>query len=85
MLLNMLTSSVSEQEHEKPKMLKLKITAGLALALALSSPVFAQGTEEQHEACQADAYKWCPHEVPDADAVAVCLRKNMKWIDSKEV
>ena len=61
-------------------MLKLKIAAVLSLVLALSTPVFAQGTEEQHEACQADAYKWCPHEVPDADAVAACLRKNMKWI-----
>ncbi len=61
-------------------MLKLKISTGLSLFLALSTPVFAQGTQAEHEACQADAYKWCPHEVPDADAVAACLRKNMKWI-----
>lgn len=61
-------------------MLKLKILAIMNLIMALSTPVYAQGTEAQHEACQADAYKWCPYEVPDAGAVAACLRKNMKWI-----
>lgn len=61
-------------------MLKLKFGASLIVALAFSTPVFAQGTQAEHEACQADAYKWCPHEVPDADAVAACLRRNMKWI-----
>lgn len=48
--------------------------------MAFSAPVFAQGTEEQHGAFQADVYKWRPHEAPDADAVAACLRNNMKWI-----
>ena len=67
---------------EEPNMPKLKIAAGLSLLLAFSTQVLAQGTEEQHEACQADAYTWCPHEVPDADAVAACLRKNMKWISA---
>ena len=63
-------------------MVKLKIVAGLSLLLAFSTQVSAQGTQAEHEACQADAYKWCPHEVPDADAVAACLRKNMKWISA---
>lgn len=48
--------------------------------VGLSLPAYTQGTAEQHAACQEDAYKWCPHEVPDADEVAACLRKNMKWI-----
>ncbi len=46
--------------------------------MAFSAPVFAQGTEEQHGAFQADVYKWRPHEAPDADAVLACLRNNMK-------
>jgi hypothetical protein len=48
--------------------------------MAFSTQVYAQGTQAELEACQSDAYKWCPHEVPDADSVATCLRKNMKWI-----
>ena len=65
---------------EELGMFKLKDVACIGVLLVLSTPVIAQGTEEQHEACQADAYKWCPHEVPDPDEVAACLRRNMKWI-----
>lgn len=60
--------------------MKKSLTICMLLSLAVIAPAFGQGTAEQHEACQADAYKWCPHEVPDADEVAACLRKNMSWI-----
>ena len=63
-------------------MLKLKMFAVMSLITALSTPVYAQGTEAEHEACQADAYKWCPYDVPDVAAVAACLRKNMKSISA---
>jgi hypothetical protein len=55
----------------------------IVLASALfAAPVFAQGTPEQERACKDDAYKWCPYDVPDVDAIASCLRKNIKWISS---
>ena len=57
-----------------------RFVVSAALLIGLSFPAYAQGTPEEHEACQADAYKWCPHEVPDATEVAACLRRNMKWI-----
>ncbi len=55
---------------------------GAFFGLLTAAPAFAQhaGTEAQREACQEDAYKWCPHEVPDHEEVAACLRKNMRWI-----
>lgn len=58
------------------KTISLMVLAGALFA----APAFAQGTPEQERACKDDAYKWCPYDVPNVDAVAACLRKNIKWI-----
>lgn len=60
--------------------MKLMSAIFLTSALLLSSAAFAQGTQEQREACEADANKWCPYDIPNVDAIAACLRKNIKWI-----
>lgn len=57
------------------------MTAFLVTSTLLMAPAaFAQGTPSQREACEADANKWCPYDIPDVDAIASCLRKNIKWI-----
>lgn len=56
----------------------------LALSfLSLFAPsAFAQGTAEQREACQDDAYKFCPYDVPDPQKVEACLRKYIRSISA---
>jgi hypothetical protein len=54
------------------------ITAIFAL---LSAPAFAQvagheGTAEQQQACQNDAFDFCQAEMPDDQKVYLCLKKN---------
>lgn len=60
----------------------MKFLSAMALAsvLLVAPAAFAQGTAAQREACEADANKWCPYDIPDVDAIAACLRKNIKWI-----
>lgn len=51
--------------------------------LFLTTPAaFAQGTPEQRAACQDDAYKFCPYDVPDAEKVEACLRKYIRSISA---
>jgi hypothetical protein len=52
----------------------------LTSALLLAQGAFAQGTAAQRDACEADANKWCPYDIPDVNAIEACLRKNIKWI-----
>jgi hypothetical protein len=52
-----------------------------ALAWLLFVPsALAQGTEAQRFACEEDAYKWCPYDIPDPDAISACLQRNIRWI-----
>ena len=52
--------------------------AGLIAVVALVAcgqmPAFAQGTEQQREACTPDAFRLCGQFIPDADRVGACLR-----------
>jgi hypothetical protein len=52
---------------------------GIALLLAVMavSPASAQGTARQRSACTDDAYRLCERQVPDAAAVAQCLRSHI--------
>lgn len=51
---------------------------GLIAAIAVSSYgptlAFAQGTEQQREACTPDAFRLCGQFMPDAGRVEACLR-----------
>ncbi len=60
----------------------MKRAIGLSLLAAsfLMSSALAQGTEAQRMACEADAYKWCPYDVPDPSAIEACLKQNIQWI-----
>ncbi len=42
----------------------------------------AQGTPEQRAACEQDAYKFCPYDVPDTEKVEACLRKYIRSISA---
>ncbi len=60
--------------------MKRMLILGLLLGGVAASPAWAQGTPEQRAACEADAYKWCPYDVPDVAAVEACLEKNIRWL-----
>ena len=48
----------------------------IAIAVAVcTEPVFAQGTEQEREACTPDAMRLCGQYIPDADRITDCLRK----------
>lgn len=53
-----------------------------SLICLFAPSAFAQGTAEQRDACQDDAYKFCPYDVPDADKVEACLRKYIRSISA---
>ena len=50
------------------------------LGLSQVAPVWAQGTPEQRQACTDDAYRFCQQDIPDVQAVEICLRKSMKLL-----
>lgn len=47
-----------------------------AAGLVGADPAHAAGTARQRSACTDDAYRFCERVVPDAAAVAKCLRAN---------
>ena len=47
------------------------------LAFFAAAPAMAQGTQEQRDACENDAYRFCEAQVPDAVAVEKCLKANI--------
>jgi len=55
-----------------------KIAAAAATAwLVFGSGAFAQqGTAADREACTPDAFRLCGRYIPDADAIATCLRNS---------
>jgi hypothetical protein len=48
--------------------------AAAAFFLVLQTSVFAQGTQQQRDACTADAFRLCGAYMPDAGRVEACLR-----------
>mgnify|MGYP005819597035 CR=1 FL=1 len=55
--------------------LQLLLSALVGTTFAVH-PALAQGTPEQRAACQSDAFRLCSAHIPDADAIAACLRQN---------
>jgi hypothetical protein len=45
------------------------LIAVVALVACGQMPAFAQGTEQQREACTPDAFRLCGQFIPDADRV----------------
>jgi hypothetical protein len=48
---------------------------GLFLALLAAGSAAAQGRPEQRRACTPDVYRLCAGEIPNARAIAACLRR----------
>jgi hypothetical protein len=64
-----------------PFMAKSLAAAGLAAGLAVAAwvlPAGAQGTPEQREACQPDAFRLCNEFIPNAQTTAACLFKKKR-------
>jgi len=59
-----------------------RMILALSLVTLFAPSAFAQGTPAQREACEQDAYKFCPYDVPDADKVEACLRKYIRSISA---
>ena len=52
-----------------------KVAGLIAFAIvACVQPAFAQGTEQEREACTPDAMRLCGQFIPDADRIETCLR-----------
>jgi hypothetical protein len=48
--------------------------AAAALFILLQTPAFAQGTQQQRDACTPDAFRLCGAYMPDPGRVEACLR-----------
>jgi hypothetical protein len=52
------------------------VALGLWLAFSATAPVTAApGTPEQRKACTPDVYRLCAGEIPNAQAITACLRR----------
>jgi hypothetical protein len=51
----------------------------LAILLAVigTPPASAQGTPQQRENCEADAYKFCSSKIPFVSQIEECLQSNI--------
>ena len=54
---------------------KMFALAALALALGFASPAAAQGTPQQQQACQPDAFRLCGEFVPDVAKIQACMSR----------
>jgi hypothetical protein len=62
-------------------MAKSLAVAGLAAGIAVAAwvlPAGAQGTDEQRQACQPDAFRLCNEFIPNAQTTAACLFKKKR-------
>lgn len=46
----------------------------LCISITFGSAAFAQGTDQEREACTPDAFRLCGQFIPDGDRVETCLR-----------
>ena len=49
--------------------------AALSLGLGLAAPAAAQGTPQQQQACQPDAFRLCSEFVPDVAKIQACMSR----------
>ena len=58
-----------------------KLFTAVAILASLGAPAaWAAGTPEQQAACQDDAFRFCPNDVPDPIAIEACLSRNIRLI-----
>jgi len=50
------------------------------LASFTASAAWAAGTPEQRAACHDDAFRFCPHDVPNPTAIEACLKRHIRSI-----
>lgn len=56
---------------------RTRIYAALVGILAFTqSPVLAQGTDQDREACTPDVFRLCGAYIPDVNQIVACLRRN---------
>jgi hypothetical protein len=61
-------------------MLKGTMCVTAITIIAMCRPAFAEATQAERAACQADAFRLCSHAIPNRDQVRSCLRQNMQRI-----
>jgi hypothetical protein len=49
--------------------------AALALTLGFPAPAGAQGTPQQQQACQPDAFRLCNEFIPDVPKIQACMSR----------
>src|SRR5258708_23354507 len=57
----------------------LSLAISTACGIAVQSPAFSQdyrGTLEQQLACTPDVFRFCGEQIPDANRIVACLRRN---------
>ncbi len=59
---------------------KRVFTVVAILASLVAPAAWAAGTPEQQAACQDDAFRFCPNDVPDPAAIEACLKRNIRSI-----
>lgn len=62
--------------------LVLSATAGLGL-LIMPAAAFAQGTEEQQQACTPDALKLCSDAIPDIGKTTACMKAHYSQLSPR--
>jgi len=52
-----------------------RVAVCVAGGLFLTSPVVAQGTSAEREACTPDVFRLCSSFIPDATSITTCLKR----------
>jgi hypothetical protein len=65
--------------RNRSRMMQKLIALGFVLAgIAFAAPAPGQGyTDEERQACEADAFRLCGNAIPDQERVKACLITNM--------
>jgi hypothetical protein len=81
---DLLREQTNEETGPEMKNLQFRVVslAGVAAILGLigaagltSTPVAAQGTPEQQQACQSDAFRLCNEFIPDVARTSACMAR----------
>ena len=59
---------------------RLILATSAIAALSFAASAHAQGTPEQRQACEPDAFRLCNDAIPDAGRVEACLRVKMRQL-----
>jgi type II secretory pathway component PulL len=61
----------------------MMIVAALFGLTLMSLPAAAQGTPEQHAACQDDAMRLCNQYVPDVSRITACMSQKRRYLSAR--